>query len=98
MTAAAADTILLSRFPDAITPGALPILPAVVSLHPHRLQPGRWIVFRWFDIGGPHHEQSPPEFFDSLEEAWARVPGSYFAIPSPTDFAPLAFAPALVVV
>jgi len=86
--------VLFSRFPDHITPGALPVMPALVSIHPHLLKPGTWIVFRWFNAGGPHHEQSAPEFYGSLAEAWFRVPAGYAAVTCPDDFAHMAYAPA----
>lgn len=87
MTAAAGEAILVSRFPDAVTPGALPLLPNVVSIHPHRLNTGMWIVFRWFDDGHVLH-QAPPEFCDTLEQARALVPSvSYAQTPCPDDFA-----------
>lgn len=85
-------TVLVSRFPDAITPGALPLVPSAVTLHTNRLRPGTWIVYRWFDARGPRLEQSAPEFFDTLIEALAVVPVRYVLDGScPEEFAPICY-------
>lgn len=85
-------TILVSRFPESITPGALPLLPALVSIHDNLLT-GGFIVFRWFATGGEHFEQSVPEFYETLAEAWFRVPAGYVATDCPADFARIAYRP-----
>lgn len=85
-------TVLVSRFPDAITPGALPLVPSAVTFHRDRLNPQRWIVYRWFDARGPHIEQSAPELFDALPEALAVVPPRYVLDwDCPEDFAPICY-------
>lgn len=83
-------TVLVSRFPDAITPGALPILPEVITLHRNWLKPGAWIVFRWFGAGDLI--QVPPVFADTLEEALEVVPDGYVLDwDCPEDFAPICY-------
>lgn len=89
MTAAA--HILVSRFPGYVTPGALPLLPAVITLHHHQLVPGAWIVFRWFDDGETHH-QAAPQFCATLGDALDLVPDGYELDWScPADFAPICY-------
>lgn len=77
--------ILMSRFPDAITPGELPLKPESISIHANVF--GGFILFRWYERGGEHLEQSPPEFYMTLADAWRGVPAEGFApIPFPADF------------
>lgn len=84
--------ILVSRFPGYVTPGALPLLPVAVSLHPHRLKPGTWIVFRWFVDGDRPHHQSAPEFCTTLEDALELVPDGYaLDLSCPEEFAPICY-------
>lgn len=87
---ATAETILVSRFPDAITPGALPILPTAITLHRHWFKPGTWIVYRWFAAGDL--VQAPPVYADTLGEALELVPDGYeLDWTCPEDFAPICY-------
>lgn len=78
------ETVFVSRFPDRITPGALPILPSVISIHDRH--GGGFIVFQWFDGAEPCEIQSVPHFCDTLTEAYESVPRTYVPIPCPEDF------------
>jgi hypothetical protein len=89
VTSSARATILVSRFPGSITPGALPILPDAVTIHDRH--GGGFILYRWFDDGAEHLEQAAPEFHETLADAWLRVPAGYVATPCPEDFARMAF-------
>jgi hypothetical protein len=83
-------TVLVSRFPDRITPGALPILPELVTIHSSRL--GGCIVFRWFDDGG-ELQQMHPEFCCSIPAARELIPDGYELVDCPADFALEAYRP-----
>ena len=89
MTATA--TILVSRFPGTITPGALLMLPDLVSIHDDLLT-GGVLVFRWFAVEGQEElEQSAPTRYATVTEAWLDVPPDYTAILCPRDFARIAY-------
>lgn len=87
MTASA--TILVSRFPGYVTPGALPMLPDLVTIH-DRIG-GGFILFRWYEAEEGDLQQGDPEFHDTLADAWMRVPAGYEPTPCPSDFARMAF-------
>lgn len=81
-------TILVSRFPGYVTPGALPMLPELVSIHVK--VGGGFLLYRWFD-GDEHLEQSAPEVHESLEDALLQVPSGYESVSCPEDFAYLVY-------
>ncbi len=83
--------VLVSRFPGYVTPGALPILPELITIHDDLLT-GRILVFRWFKTETGELEQSAPERFESFADAWLRaIPTDYTATVCPEDFARAAY-------
>lgn len=85
-------TLFLSRYPgEAQTLPPAPE-PDVVSIHPHRLQLGKWLVFewRWSVELDDWQQQRPPFVAPSLREAIEYVPPGFDEIEA-GDFATLAF-------
>jgi len=70
-----------------------PSSPDVVSIHAHRLEPGRFLVFEWFwdaKLGDYRQSEREPVNAPSLTNAVEYVPPGYDAIPS-EGFAALVF-------
>lgn len=87
-------TILVSRFPDSLTPGALPLAeefdrefersrvaeipadPEMVTITPHRMEPGRWLVVEWVRDPVVKFRQlgTPPTNVPSIENGREYVP------------------------
>jgi hypothetical protein len=86
------ETVFLSRYPGE--PVMLPPAPDpdVVSIHPHRLQLGNWLVFEWtFDAElDDWQQQGPPFVVPSMREAIEYVPPGFDEVAA-GDFATLVF-------
>lgn len=78
----------VSRFPDAITAGALPLL-AVFTVHQHMLKPQRRIVALWCpDANGCEQAAVIDALVDDVE---AFIPAGAEARPVDSDFALAAY-------
>ena len=86
-----AQTVFFSRFPDALTPDALPLPglvptllsvplePDFVSVHPHALEAGRFLVFEWFrgrQLGEPINVASIANALCYVPEGFELVPAA----------------------
>jgi len=84
------DTIYFSRFPDAVTPGADPLVPVpeLVTIHAHALAGGRALVLTWaWDDGAKDYTQRAVIDAESVEAARDYVPAGLQRVPVPEEFA-----------
>lgn len=80
--------VLVSRFRDSLTDGALPLTPEAVSIHPHVLEPGRCLVVIWgWDDDANDYRQTAVVNAESIEEARGYLPAARIALPVPAGFA-----------
>jgi hypothetical protein len=88
-------TVFFSRFPDALTPDALPLPglvptllsvplePDFISVHPHALEAGRFLVFEW----ARGRQLGEPINVASIANALCYVPeGFELVAAAPRDF------------
>lgn len=72
------QTVLVSRFPESLTPDALPVrrLPAgLVSIVPHETKPGALVVVFWsWSLDADDYRQVLTADVKDLDEAFTYVP------------------------